>query len=79
MFVPAIKGQGTEEQQHKWLSLANKMQIIGCYAQTELGHGSNVQGLETTATFDPNTDQFIIHSPTQTSSKVWGRDRSLSR
>ncbi|EOA26709.1 hypothetical protein CARUB_v10022793mg [Capsella rubella] len=71
MFVPAIKGQGTEEQQKKWLSLANKLQIIGCYAQTELGHGSNVQGLETTATFDPKTDQFIIHSPTQTSSKFW--------
>lgn len=70
MFVPAIKGQGTEEQQQKWLSLANKMQIIGCYAQTELGHGSNVQGLETTATFDPKTDEFVIHSPTQTSSKV---------
>lgn len=68
--MPAIKGQGTEEQQQKWLSLANKMQIIGCYAQTELGHGSNVQGLETTATFDPKTDEFVIHSPTQTSSKV---------
>nr|TKV95219.1 hypothetical protein SEVIR_9G347900v2 [Setaria viridis] len=46
MFVPAIKGQGTEEQQKKWLLLAYKFQIIGCYAQTELGHGSNVQGLE---------------------------------
>ena len=46
------------------------MQIIGCYAQTELGHGSNVQGLETTATFDPQTDEFIINSPTLTSSKV---------
>ncbi|KAA8522204.1 hypothetical protein F0562_012877 [Nyssa sinensis] len=41
MFLPAIKGQGTEEQQQKWLPLAYKMQIIGCYAQTELGHGSN--------------------------------------
>ncbi|WJX55067.1 acyl-coenzyme A oxidase [Trifolium repens] len=71
MFVPAIKGQGTDEQQEKWLPLANNMQIIGCYAQTELGHGSNVQGLETTATFDPKTDEFIIHSPTLTSSKWW--------
>ncbi|KAG5541598.1 hypothetical protein RHGRI_021433 [Rhododendron griersonianum] len=69
MFIPAIKGQGTEEQQQKWLPLAYKMQIIGCYAQTELGHGSNVQGLETTATFDSQTDEFIIHSPTLTSSK----------
>ncbi|GMQ04841.1 hypothetical protein CsSME_00050119 [Camellia sinensis var. sinensis] len=71
MFVPAIKGQGTEEQQQKWLPLAYKMQIIGCYGQTELGHGSNVQGLETTATFDPQTDEFVIHSPTLTSSKWW--------
>lgn len=70
MFIPAIEGQGTEEQQKKWLPLAKKMQIIGCYAQTELGHGSNVQGLETTATFDPQTDEFVMHSPTLTSSKV---------
>lgn len=70
MFIPFIKGQGTDEQKQKWLSLARKMQIIGCYAQTELGHGSNVQGLETTATFDLQTDEFIIHSPTLTSSKV---------
>ncbi|XP_042050831.1 peroxisomal acyl-coenzyme A oxidase 1-like [Salvia splendens] len=71
MFVPALKGQCTDEQQSKWLPLAYKMQIIGCYAQTELGHGSNVQGLETTATFDPQTDEFVIHSPTLTSSKWW--------
>ncbi|XP_020114775.1 peroxisomal acyl-coenzyme A oxidase 1-like [Ananas comosus] len=71
MFVPAIKGQGTDEQQQKWIPLVYKLQIIGCYAQTELGHGSNVQGLETTATFDPKTDEFVIHSPTLTSSKWW--------
>ncbi|XP_073307015.1 putative peroxisomal acyl-coenzyme A oxidase 1.2 [Primulina huaijiensis] len=71
MFVPAIKGQGTDEQQNEWLSLAYKMKIIGCYAQTELGHGSNVQGLETMATFDRQTDGFVIHSPTLTSSKWW--------
>ncbi|CAL0311649.1 unnamed protein product [Lupinus luteus] len=71
MFVPAIKGQGTDEQQQQWLPLANKMQIIGCYAQTELGHGSNVQGLETTATFDHKTDEFVLNSPTLTSSKWW--------
>lgn len=34
--------------------------IIGHYAQTKLGHGSNVQGFETTATFDPRADEFII-------------------
>ncbi|MED6149002.1 acyl-coenzyme A oxidase [Stylosanthes scabra] len=69
MFVPTIKGAGTDEQQQKWLPLAYKMQMIGCYAQTELGHGSNVQGLETTATFDLASNEFVIHNPTLTSNK----------
>jgi hypothetical protein len=33
MFIPAIKGQGTEEQQAKWLPLAETLQIVGTYAQ----------------------------------------------
>ncbi|OIW10848.1 hypothetical protein TanjilG_27794 [Lupinus angustifolius] len=71
MFIPAIKAQATEEQQKQWLPLANKMKIIGSYTQTELGHGSNVRGLETTATFDPKTDEFVLNSPTLTATKWW--------
>ena len=48
--------------------------MIGCYGQTELGHGSNVAGLETTATLDKSTDEFIIHSPTISSTKYWPGD-----
>jgi len=33
--------------------------------------GTNVRALETTATYDPKTEQFVIHSPTLTSSKWW--------
>lgn len=39
--------------------------------QTELGHGTNVSRLETTATYIPETQEFEIHSPTLTSSKWW--------
>ena len=42
-----------------------------CPPQTELGHGTFVRGLETTATYDPETQEFILHSPTLTSTKWW--------
>jgi len=71
MFIPTIRGQGTIEQAREWLGQAYPFQIIGCYAQTELGHGSFIRGLETTATYDSKTQEFIIHSPTLTSTKWW--------
>ena len=71
MFIPTITGQGTSEQQDKWMPLATNYQIIGCYAQTEMGHGTYLRGLETTATYDPVKQEFDLHSPTLTSIKWW--------
>ncbi|KAG0035024.1 hypothetical protein BGZ81_001534 [Podila clonocystis] len=71
MFMPTLASQGTEEQIEKFLKPAMRYEIIGCYAQTELGHGSNVQGIETTATYIPETDEFEIHTPFLTASKWW--------
>ena len=50
------------------------MRIAGTYAQTEIGHGSDVSSLETTATFDHATDEFIIHTPTIKATKWWPGD-----
>ncbi|OZJ01406.1 hypothetical protein BZG36_05723 [Bifiguratus adelaidae] len=61
----------TDEQKKKYLEPALRYEIIGCYAQTELGHGSNVQGLETTCTYHPESGEFELNSPTLTSSKWW--------
>eukprot|EP00742_Colponemidia_sp_Colp-10_P006324 GILJ01006778.1.p1 GENE.GILJ01006778.1~~GILJ01006778.1.p1 ORF type:complete len:707 (+),score=95.89 GILJ01006778.1:27-2123(+) len=71
MFLPTLMGQGTEEQASFWVPLAYSLQIIGCYAQTEMGHGSFIRGFETTATYDEQTKEFIIHSPTVTATKWW--------
>lgn len=70
-FQPVIASQGSDEQQKTWMPLCVNHAIIGCYQQTELGHGSNVQKLETIATYDPKTQTFDLHSPTITSTKWW--------
>lgn len=38
---------------------------------TELAHGSNVAGLETTATLDERTDEFVVHTPHLGATKWW--------
>ena len=74
MFIIGLEQMCSKEQQDKWLLKAKKCQMMGCYAQTELGHGSNVAGLGTTAKFDPKTDEFIINTPNIESSKWWPGD-----
>ncbi|KAG7403464.1 Peroxisomal acyl-coenzyme A oxidase 1 [Fusarium oxysporum f. sp. rapae] len=71
MFLKTLEEQGTPTQHKLFLELARKYEIIGCYAQTELGHGSNVRGLETTATWNPEDKTFTLHSPHLTASKWW--------
>ncbi|XP_033120885.1 peroxisomal acyl-coenzyme A oxidase 1-like isoform X2 [Anneissia japonica] len=71
MFTTTVTSQMNDEQISKWLPLCMNIQLIGTYAQTELGHGTYLRGLETTATFDPDTDEFELHSPTLTSIKWW--------
>ena len=71
MFLITLRDQGNQEQHEKFLKPAQQYKYIGCYAQTELGHGSNVRGLETTATWNAEDKTFTIHSPYLTSSKWW--------
>lgn len=71
MFTKSINFLSSEEQKQRWMSKVNNLEMIGCYAQTEMGHGSNVAGIETTATFDKTTDEFVIHTPSIRAIKFW--------
>jgi acyl-CoA oxidase len=71
IFMSNLERQMSDEQMKIWIPKAERFEIFGSYAQTELGHGSNVRGIETTATFDEATDEFIIDSPTLSSTKYW--------
>ena len=68
LFGGAVGNLGTERHQEMVTQLIN-LDALGCFAMTERGHGSDVQQLETTATYDPATQEFIINSPTASAEK----------
>jgi acyl-CoA oxidase len=69
LFGGAIDNLGTERHHEAYVRKAIDLDLVGCFGMTETGHGSDVQALETTATYDPATGEFVIDSPTPTSRK----------
>lgn len=54
---------GTDKHHRKYLKDVGSLKLPGCFAMTETGHGSNVRGLETTATYNHKKKTFTIHTP----------------
>lgn len=63
LFCAAIHHLGTPEQQDRLLEDAMHVRVPGAFAMTEIGHGSDVASIATTATYDKDAQEFVINTP----------------
>lgn len=71
LFGGSIIFLGNETHQQNYLPSIASLDLLGGFAMTESGHGSNVQELETTAIYDPATGEFVINTPSVSARKEW--------
>ena len=71
LFGGSIKQLGDKQHHDRYLEAVGKGELLGCFAMTETGHGSNVRGLETTITYDKSHKEFVVHSPHRTAGKEY--------
>lgn len=62
---------GTEKHHKKYIKDIGTLELPGCFAMTETGHGSNVKGILTTATYDHEDQTFVIHTPCEEARKEY--------
>jgi len=62
---------GTRTQHDKYFAKLDSLELPGCFGMTELGHGSNVMGIETQARYDAAKQEFVITTPQHEASKFW--------
>ncbi|OOV18901.1 acyl-CoA dehydrogenase [Flavobacterium sp. LM4] len=67
----SVQSLGTEKHYAKYLKDIGELKLPGCFAMTETHHGSNVKGLETTATYNHADLTFTVHTPHEKAQKEY--------
>ncbi len=60
LFGGAILQLGTQRHHDAYLEDVVSGRLLGCFAMTETGHGSNVQALGTVASYDAASGEFVV-------------------
>jgi len=71
LFGGSVASLGTQKHHDKYLKDIADLELPGCFAMTEMYHGSNVKALQTTAIYQPEDETFIINTPTQNDRKTY--------
>jgi acyl-CoA oxidase len=71
LFGGSVLQLGTERHHRAILPRAGTLELPGCFAMSETGHGSNVADLRTVARFDPTRGDFVLHTPDPLARKDW--------
>ncbi|MBM7518100.1 acyl-CoA dehydrogenase family protein [Nocardioides nitrophenolicus] len=69
LFGGAILQLGTQRHHDAYLADVVSGRLLGCFAMTETGHGSNVQALGTVASYDPATSEFVVTTTSEQAGK----------
>ncbi|AKJ01384.1 acyl-coenzyme A oxidase [Archangium gephyra] len=71
LFGGSIYFLGTERHHREYLPRVASVELPGCFAMSELGHGSNVRDVETLARYDAERGEFVVHTPSESARKEW--------
>jgi len=71
LFGGTVLKLGTNKHHDLLCDGIDSLEKVGCFGLTELGYGNNAVEMETTATYDPDTKEFIINTPSTKAQKYW--------